>query len=285
MCCVGRGTPSQREMVARPGFRPRNPPGKARRLACNLPDQGWIRARLPFVVSLSVSGKFIREMSVKMYTAASGFDWDHSHVRFRRAIFVVLFSLFLGQFQASNAQANGTSFSAVRGQHQTKALINVSELRPGKESFATDWDIVAEVNAFDEIDRKAIVLMVRGYINVILKRTLDNALKSGGDDRLWALKSISIADAWMMKLAHAVGWARMGDYYETEAMNLAKYIRGETSLDEYLSASGKNKHVLNEVIKPYRNHRDFFSKMRDHKKLADRIGKYFVGISKVRASE
>ena len=154
------------------------------------------------------------------------------------------------------------------------------------QSVASDWDqMVDDVMALEEIDRRAVVMMTRGHIRVNFQRTLDRALNSGGDDTLWGLKTISIADGWMMKFSRSVGWEKMGEYYENEAKNLAKHIRGEISWSEYVEASGTNKELLRKIVEPYVRNRSFHVRMERNKPFADRIGKYIVGSSKLRAGE
>ena len=56
VCCPGQGAPSQREMVIGLGFRSLSQLGKAGGSLCNVPDQGRIRPRPPFVLPFSASG-------------------------------------------------------------------------------------------------------------------------------------------------------------------------------------------------------------------------------------
>ena len=153
------------------------------------------------------------------------------------------------------------------------------------DTFATDWDIVAEVNSYDEIDRRAIITMVRGYVKVKLEDTLSDALATGGEDRLWALKSIAISQGWMMKLSECAGWHELAEYYHTEAMNLADYITGIADFDEYNQRSEQNRKLLADILGPYVNNQSFLERMEQQKPLADRIGAYFVGASKLAAGE
>jgi hypothetical protein len=86
----------------------------------------------------------------------------------------------------------------------------------------------------------------------------------------------------MMKLANETGWPELGKYYETEVENLAAYANGKISRESYLLASKKNQAPLSAAIKGYQTDA-FHVRMLKHKPLADSIGSYVVGGSKLAA--
>ena len=89
----------------------------------------------------------------------------------------------------------------------------------------------------------------------------------------------------MMKLSEQTGWRELAKYYRTEAMELASYINGKQDRDQYFQKTKQNEKVLASIILPYENNLDFRERAARHKPLADHIGGYIVGSSKLSAAK
>lgn len=134
--------------------------------------------------------------------------------------------------------------------------------------------------------KKSVVLCVRGRLNINFDETVAHNLERGGSDALWALKIYAFESAHMAELAQTAGWLDLARYYEMEADNVTKLIRGEIEFESYQMFSKDSEKLLNAVLAPEnsgqsaheRNFQDF---SRECNELSDKI----IGAAKISASK
>lgn len=134
--------------------------------------------------------------------------------------------------------------------------------------------------------QKSVVLCVRGKVNINYRDTVAHNLKLGGSDALWALKINGIENGQMSILAKAANWTEMTGYYEMEADNVTKLIRGEIGFDKYRLLSKDSQKLLSAALAPESSwqsahNRNFQKFARECDELATKI----IGSAKVAASE
>ncbi|WP_156958802.1 hypothetical protein [Labrenzia sp. DG1229] len=134
--------------------------------------------------------------------------------------------------------------------------------------------------------QKSIVLCVRGRVNINFQDTVAHNLKLGGSDALWALKINGFENAQMSRLAKAANWTEMTGYYEMEADNASKLIRGEIGFEKYRLLSKDSQKLLSAALTresswQSAHNRNFQKFARECEELATKI----IGSAKVAASE
>lgn len=147
-------------------------------------------------------------------------------------------------------------------------------------------DIAREI--FSELtptQQKSVVLCVRGRVSINYKETVAHNLKLGGSNALWALKINGFENAQMSILAKSANWTKMTGYFEMEADNVSKLIRGEIDFDKYRLLSKNSQEFLSAALAPERSWqsahgRNFQKFARECEELASKI----IGSAKVAAA-
>ncbi|WP_417681266.1 hypothetical protein [Roseibium sp.] len=135
------------------------------------------------------------------------------------------------------------------------------------------------------VEQKSVILCVRGRVNLNYRDTVAHNLQLGGSDALWALKIYGIENAQMSRLAKAANWTVMASYYELEAENVSKLIRGEIEFDNYRTISKDSQKLLSAALAPESSKQYVHS--RNFEKFADECGELateVIGSAKVAAS-
>ncbi len=163
------------------------------------------------------------------------------------------------------------------------ALCIVSGLPALADPF-TD-EITKQLNSLEELERKSTVLCVRGTVAVNYSKTVSHNLAKGGSDATWALKINAVESAYMAQLADYAGWTELKNYYDIEAQNTSKLIRGEFNIDAYKAASKTNERPLANALAPEMARQDYHSaNFIKLKTVCDSIAKSIIGMAKIRAS-
>jgi hypothetical protein len=149
-----------------------------------------------------------------------------------------------------------------------------------EEKFESFADITCAIRDLDKDDRRAVIIMVRGYIKLNFKETLEKALRTPGRDREWALRTILFSNASMRNLCTAAEWAEMATYYENEVESLSAYLKREVTWERFMQRDKENQSTLAVAISSYQNP-SFQNRMIRHRLTADGIGSYVVGTSKL----
>lgn len=134
--------------------------------------------------------------------------------------------------------------------------------------------------------KRSIVLCVRERVNINFQETVAHNLNGEGDDVLWALKIYALESAQISELAALADWVELAGYYDKEAGDAEKLIRGEIELDTYKSFSKDNDKMLGETLASERSwwsahQRNFQYFSRE----CDELSVIIVGNAKIAASQ
>lgn len=147
-------------------------------------------------------------------------------------------------------------------------------------------DLSNLVSSLDPVQRKSLVLCVRGTVSTNFEETVEHNLTSGGDDATWALKVYAFENHLMAEVAEAAGWSGMQEYYEHEAHASAKLIRGEIEFSQYGQIVKQNEGRLATVLAPETSqqsvHESNFSILREP---CDVVASAVIGRAKAAASQ
>lgn len=198
----------------------------------------------------------------------------------------------VGESEISNAMG-----SCYDPSHDYRDLIECQEqiavqLEKG-EAVAPDkpqrfrWSDLSDLaGSLDPVQRKSLVLCVRGTVSMNFEKTVAHNLRSGGDDATWALKVHAFENHLMVEVAAAAGWSGMRDYYKQEAHDVAKLIRGEIEFSQYRQMAKQNKGRLATVLAPETSrhsvHENNFSIL---KEPCDDVASAVIGRAKAAASQ
>lgn len=111
-------------------------------------------------------------------------------------------------------------------------------------------ELSGRVGSLDPLQRKSLVLCVRGKVSMNFEETVAHNLRPGGEEAMWALKVHAFENHLMVEVAEAAGWSEMQDYYEQEANAAAKLIRGEIELSQHRQMAKQNEGRLATVLAP-----------------------------------
>lgn len=159
--------------------------------------------------------------------------------------------------------------------------------RPRLVKSESSWDeVVSQIAALDPLERRSLVLCVRGSVTVNFDKTVKPNLSKGASDALWAVKIYSRASAKQAQLAAKAGWPEMEQYFKREALDAAALIRGEIEQAEYQRRAKANESVLARALTPERARmREHETIMRKHQALCERAATLVIADAKVFASE
>jgi hypothetical protein len=136
------------------------------------------------------------------------------------------------------------------------------------------------------IEKRSVVLCVRGKVSINYKDTVAHNLQIGGSDALWAMKINALENVQMSGLAEAASWTELKKFYDIEAENITQIIRGKTNLNEYLLASKENQRLLKTALTPellrQAEHDRNFKKYSDE---CEKLSTKLIGNTKALASE
>jgi len=156
-----------------------------------------------------------------------------------------------------------------------------------EQVVADTWDSQSvRIESLNQQERKALVLLVRGYFNTNYQRTVEHNLKKQGKDYIWALKVFSRAYFNMSKIAAIANWPEMEDYFLSEATNAADLIKGDIRAVEYKRLCGNNEKKLGKMLKKEKIMMSKYQAMMEpHKDIIYEIGKRVVSDAKLHATE
>lgn len=147
-------------------------------------------------------------------------------------------------------------------------------------------ELSGRVGSLDPVQRKSLVLCVRGKVSTNFEETVAHNLRSGGGDATWALKVHAFENHLMVEVAEAAGWSGMQDYYEQEANAAAKLIRGEIEFSQYrqmaMQNEGRLATVLAQETSRHSVHENNFSIL---KEPCDDVASAVIGRAKAAASQ
>lgn len=160
------------------------------------------------------------------------------------------------------------------------------EIFPAKRPGFQWSDLPGVFVSLDPVQRKSLVLCVRGRVSTNFKETVAHNLRSGGNDAAWALKVHASENYLMVEVAEAAGWSGMQDYYEREARASKKLVRGEIAFSEYRQVAKQNEGRLATVLAPEASrqsvHESNFSRL---DQLCDEVALAVIGRAKYAASQ
>ncbi|TPN28363.1 hypothetical protein FKO01_21840 [Mesorhizobium sp. B2-3-3] len=108
--------------------------------------------------------------------------------------------------------------------------------------------VLSDLAGLNAVEKKSIVLCVRGTISVNYRDTVSQNFQSGGDDSAWALKVNALESGQMSDLAKAANWIDMQTYYDAETDATERLIRGELTIDSYKDAARQNSGALKKTL-------------------------------------
>lgn len=153
--------------------------------------------------------------------------------------------------------------------------------KQAEEAMQRWAELLSEVRDLPVLERKALLLAVRGLVEVDANRVVLPKLSQGGSEALWALKVLIREQAHMSRLAANLGWPEIAGYFEKEAVDGARLIRGEIDLRRYRDLAAANAGDLDEIVTPYMADRSFVAFMMEHTEKAQPLAAFIVGESKL----
>lgn len=191
------------------------------------------------------------------------------HSSLIRVLLIALAILSPGTFLLPVAQPRAEAWA--EGQAEKKA----------EEALKRWAALLTEVRSLPAVERKALLLAVRGLVEVDANRLVLPKLSQGGSEALWALKVLIREQAHMSRLAANLGWPEISAYFEKEAVDGARLIRGEIDLRRYRDLAAANAGDLDEIVTPYMADRSFVAFMMEHTEKAQPLAAFIVGESKL----
>ena len=160
------------------------------------------------------------------------------------------------------------------------------EIVPAKRKSFHWSELPSRFSSLDPVQKRSLVLCVRGRVSTNFKETVAHNLRSGGNDAAWALKVHASENYLMVEVAEAAGWSGMQDYYEREARASKKLVRGEIAFSEYRQVAKQNEGRLATVLAPEASrqtvHESNFSRL---DQLCDEVALAVIGRAKYAASQ
>ncbi len=224
---------------------------------------------------VSNKGGTIEDLRKQMIASTkAGICQEHSSTR--------AFVSLGGQMDYFYKFADGMPYLTIHIKECEEKITPVTE-----QVLADTWDSQnRRIQSLNQQERKAVVLLIRGYFNINYQRTVEHNLKKQGKDYLWALKVFSRAYYNMSKIAAIAKWPEMEDYFLSEATNAGDLIKGDVSSVEYKRLCKNNEKILAKILKKEKIMMAKYQVMMEpHKDIIDEIGKRVVGDAKLHATE
>jgi len=113
------------------------------------------------------------------------------------------------------------------------------------------WDSInTRLKALSLLERRSIVICVRGRFTLNYDKTVKHNLVSDAKNQLWGWKVYSRASVLMSRLAESAEWPEMTQYFRQEAIDSSLHIRGQIDYKQYVNLAKKNELVLTAALDP-----------------------------------